>query len=380
MSTMKTEPTPATEKPRHRAVGPQAEREIKAPELAYQPQNPQRTRPRIALIGCGGITREHLKAYRAAGYDVAALCDLNLESARSRQAEFYPEADIYSNHREMLKRDDIEVVDITTHPPVRPPLIEDALLAGKHVLSQKPFVLDLKVGQQLVELADQCGRILAVNQNARWAPHFSYARAAVMAGLVGDVNGIQMAIHWDHRWVEGTPFEKIRHLILYDYAIHWFDFVNYVMQGSTPLRCYASTTYNQGQTLYPPLSAQVAIEYPHTQVSIGYNAGTPYGRQDSTYIAGSAGSIFSTGPNEKEQDLTLFTAEGIARPKLQGSWFPDGFHGAMGELLLAIEEGRQPTHSAENNLTSLALCFAAIHSAETHEVVTPGEILHLPTS
>ena len=43
-------------------------------------------------------------------------------------------------------RDDIEVVDITTHPPDRPALIADAIEAGKHVLSQKPFVLDLDEG------------------------------------------------------------------------------------------------------------------------------------------------------------------------------------------------------------------------------------------
>ena len=53
-----------------------------------------------------------------------------------------------------LARDDIDVVDITTHPAERPPLIETALTAGKHVLSQKPFVLDLDVGRRLADLAD----------------------------------------------------------------------------------------------------------------------------------------------------------------------------------------------------------------------------------
>jgi hypothetical protein len=44
---------------------------------------------------------------------------------------------------------------------------------------------------------------------------------------------------------------------------------------------------------------------------------------------------------------------------LEGVWFPDGFHGAMAELLCAFEERREPEHSARNNLRSLALCFAA---------------------
>ena len=87
----------------------------------------------------------------------------------------------------LLRRDDIEVFDITPHPAERVPLVEAALKAGKHVLSQKPFVVDLDTGERLVELADKNGVKLAVNQNGRWAPHFAYMREAVRAGLVGDL-------------------------------------------------------------------------------------------------------------------------------------------------------------------------------------------------
>ncbi len=51
-------------------------------------------------------------------------------------------------------RRDIEVVDIATHPDVRAPIIKAALDAGKHVLSQKPFALDLASGERLVKLAE----------------------------------------------------------------------------------------------------------------------------------------------------------------------------------------------------------------------------------
>ncbi|GAK59866.1 probable NADH-dependent dehydrogenase related protein [Candidatus Vecturithrix granuli] len=67
--------------------------------------------------------------------------------------------------------------------------------------------------------------------------------------------------------------------------------------------------------------------------------------------------------------MTLATPDGLASPALEGVWFPDGFHGAMAELLCAIEE-----HSARNNLRSLALCFAALQSAEQHEPVIPGTV------
>ena len=74
----------------------------------------------------------------------------------------------------MLTRDDIEVVDIATHPHERVAHSSKAAIAAeKHVLSQKPFVIDLDDGEKLVDLADKNNVKLAVNQNGRWAPHFS---------------------------------------------------------------------------------------------------------------------------------------------------------------------------------------------------------------
>jgi len=56
------------------------------------------------------------------------------------------------------------------------------------------------------------------------------------------------------------------------------------------------------------------------------------------------------------------------------------FHGVMAELLCAVEEEREPSHSAAQNLGSLALCFAALESANTGRVVRPGEVRRLATS
>ena len=86
----------------------------------------------------------------------------------------------------------------------------------------------------------------------------------------------------------------------------------------------------------------------------------------------------SMGPSLADQTVHLYTERGRATPKLAGAWFPDGFHGTMGELLCAIEEGREPMNSARNNLGSLALCFAAIASASNGEPKVPGEVRRLP--
>jgi len=353
---------------------------LSLPKLSYLPHDPKKYRPKIGLVGCGGITSYHLQAYKAAEYDVVALCDINREAAEARRDEFYPDAKVFTDHRELLKLEEIEVVDITTHPEVRNPIVEDALLAGKHVLSQKPFVLDLDDGQRLADLADQQGVLLAVNQNGRWAPHFSYVREAVRAGLLGDLVGAHCGVHWDHSWVRGSEFEKVYHLILYDFAIHWFDFITTIFPDQTPERVYASVARSANQDIMPPLVAQATIEYPHAQASLVFDANVPQGGWEHVLVSGSRGVIRSEGIDSDSQRVELLTDEGSFSPKLEGTWFPDGFHGTMGELLCAIEEKRQPTHSARNNLRSLELCFAAVASSLRHEPIKPGSVRKLPES
>src|SRR5262245_44687290 len=205
--------------------------------VSYLPHDPKRYRPGIGLIGCGGISALHLAAYRAAGYRVLALCDLVAERAQERQAEFFPDAKVVVDYEELLAMTDIEVVDIATHVDVRPPIVEAALRAGKHVLSQKPFVESLAEGWRLCAIADEVGRLLAVNQNGRWAPHFSYLRAAVDAGLLGRLTSADFAVYWPHdRIVAGSRFATMTDLILYDFGIHWFDLVATLFAEHGPAR------------------------------------------------------------------------------------------------------------------------------------------------
>jgi predicted dehydrogenase len=348
-------------------------------EIPYLPKDPEEYDPEIALIGCGGITPHHLRAYKKAGYRVTALCDIDRDRAEVMRRKFYPKARIYTDHRQLLDQESgIEVVDVATHPEIRSVIVEEALRARKHVLSQKPFVIDLDRGEELVALSDEMNVRLAVNQNGRWAPHFSWMRHAIQAGVAGQVVAMHTAVHWDHNWTAGTAFDAVRHLILYDFGIHWFDMLTCVMGDRTATRVYASMALAHGQKAKPPLLAQALVEYPDAQATIGFDGSTPFGKWDHTEVIGSAGTMIAQGPDYEHQKLAIFTQAGKYSPRLKGKWFQNGFHGTMAELLCAIEEGRQPSNNARENLKSLALCFAATVSAEQHEPVVPGAARKMP--
>lgn len=350
------------------------------PRLPYEPPKPSRYRPKIGVIGCGGIAGWHLKAYRSAGYPVVALCDIDRNAATRRQSEFFPEADVHVDFRQLLDRGDIDIVDIALHPEARHPIMEAAIRARKHVLSQKPFVLDLDEGERLAALAEEHGVKLAINQNGRWAPHFSYIREAVRQGYLGEIMAAHFSVHWNHDWLSGTSFNEQRHVLLYDFAIHWFDIARIFFNGKQATSVTATAAPAPGQKSRPPLLAQAMMTFEGGHASLALDAATKFGPLDRTYVAGTKGSAISEGRDLTKQKVTIFTADGFGSPRLKGRWFPSGFQGAMGELLRSIEENCEPAHSARDNLDSLALCFAAVASAEEGRTVTPGTVRRLPLS
>jgi predicted dehydrogenase len=343
---------------------------IAAPDLPYGPPMPRAYRPRIGLIGCGGITQHHLKAYRAAGWEVVAFHDHKPAAAEARRDEFYPQARVCASAAELLSTPGLDVVDIATHPEVRGPLIEQAIVAGKHVLSQKPFVLDLAEGERLVRLARDHGVKLAVNQNGRWAPYFCYLRQLVRAGLLGEIASVHITINWDHTWCKGTAFEKVHHLVLYDFGIHWFDAACSFLPGARPRSVSAAVSPAPLQPIAPPLVAASTVVFDRGLATLAFNGHGLHGSLERCTLVGSLGTAHASGPVCGISEIELHTAAGRAVKTLDGSWFPDGFRGAMGELLCAIEDDREPENSAANNLTGLGVCFAALRAADEGRVQT----------
>jgi predicted dehydrogenase len=349
-----------------------------APVLAYLPPRPRAYRPKIGLIGAGGIAEYHLKAYQRMGLEVAAICDLNRARAEERRQQFYPKAEVYGDYRDLLRRPDLEVVDAALHAEHRGEVVEAAIRSGRHVLSQKPFVLDLDAGERLIDLAEKSKVRLAVNHNGRWAPHFSYARAALEAGCLGELGSVDFQLAFDHSWTVGTSFEDIAHLILFDFGIHWFDMAACLLGTREVESVFASTRRTAYQKARPPFLACAVIDAAEVQVRMAFNAATVFGQSDRTLLAGSLGTLLCEGPSLSRQRVRLFRGEGEASPDLEGTWFDNGFEGTMGELLCAVESGREPLNSARSSMKSLALCFAAMESANAGLPVKPGQVRRMP--
>lgn len=346
---------------------------MRAPKLDYLPRGPRRRRQhRLGLIGCGGISQYHLMAAKSLGVEVVAMADVNPAAAESRRDEFFPRADVYPDHHELLARDDINVVEIATHTAIRGPQIQDALKAGKHVLSQKPFTFDLREGRRLAAYAKRRGLLLGINQNGRWSPQFGALIAAARQGLLGEIHSLDFSLAWDHTWTRGTAFEKLHHLILNDFAIHWLDATVSVFGDRRPKSVFANAVRVPGQDMKSPMVANTTVNFGDGLAMLGFSAYESHDPLEYMCCVGSKGTLRGTGDVNKISEVEFANAKGTVKIPLKGQWFPDGFRGTLGEFLRAIEEDRETSISATNNLRTLEICFAVVESADTGKPVKPG--------
>ncbi|MFQ3611022.1 MAG: Gfo/Idh/MocA family oxidoreductase [Fimbriimonadales bacterium] len=118
----------------------------------------------VGIIGTGGIAQgQHMPAYARLSdqVQIVAVADINEESARAA-AEKFNVPHVYTDFREMLKRDDIHAVSVTTPNFLHKDATIAALEAGKHVLCEKPLARNAHEAREMVQAARRANRILQV--------------------------------------------------------------------------------------------------------------------------------------------------------------------------------------------------------------------------
>ncbi|GGE85957.1 Gfo/Idh/MocA family protein [Mycetocola zhadangensis] len=337
----------------------------------YRPQVPA-SRLRVGLIGAGAIAGSaHLPAYAAWGIRVTAVASRTPGPAQELATRFGVET-VYDTVTELLRDPEIEVVDLATGPTGRLDLIEAAVVNGKHVLAQKPLSIEEAELPRLFDIlgvARERGLRVAVNQNARWAPAWRLATLLIRDGRIGDVVGVTHLHDKPLPPLAGTAFDEMPHMLLSDYLVHWIDITRCWLEGSqvTSVTAQDSRVPGQPEAARNPWHAALQLSLStgaSASLRIVGNAQTNAGGCPF-WIHGTEGTIRGSvllGSDFVELDR----GETRTRFALEGQWFTDGFAGAMGELLSAIEDDREPENSAAHVAASVRIGLAATASAQAN--------------
>ncbi len=154
-------------------------------------------RLRIAIIGCGAISQEHLDYVATSPLaELVGVCDLS-PAAAEYTAQRYRAKAFFTDHRHMLSATSPDVVHVLTPPLSHGFLVAEALNAGAHVICEKPLALTAEALEDLQALAASKGRVLMETQNVRFNDQIADIEALIASGKLGKVVNVDVTISVD---------------------------------------------------------------------------------------------------------------------------------------------------------------------------------------
>jgi predicted dehydrogenase len=142
---------------------------------------------RIGCIGVGQIGKYHLENYaKIRNAEVVAIADVD-QATLQRAADQYKVPHTYVDFRELLKRDDIEAVDVCLHNNLHRPVTVAALEAGKHVYCEKPMAGSYLDAQVMYDTARELGLKLSIQLRFLFDNEIRAARALIDQGMLGEL-------------------------------------------------------------------------------------------------------------------------------------------------------------------------------------------------
>lgn len=348
---------------------------------------------RLIQAGLGGWGRNWQKeAVRAVpDVDVAGVVDISEQSLELAREELgLPAAACFTSLADSLDRVEADAVLVTATEVAHIPLALEAMKAGKHVLVEKPFGSTVAECREAIELADRLGLILSVSQNYRYYSAPRKVLELLEQRALGDLGTVRLDFRkWtNHRPPDHRHFH-LPHALLYDMSIHHFDLMRMLLRQDA-VEVYTkivdppwSKFAREGSaTLLLTFSGGTVVSYRGSWVSSG--APTPWSGR--WHLECEDGDIAWYGPERlmapqdqpagletvltrRHDDIDVASPEDHPPSEYQPVPLePIQFRGRAGTLAAfaeAVRTGVEPDTSGRRNLPTLAICEAAVRSAES---------------
>lgn len=161
---------------------------------------------KYALIGCGRISPNHIAAAVANQLEIVAMCDINPDNIVDKKLKFDLPDTVkeYLDYREMLKKEDIDLIAIATESGKHAQIALECIEAGCNLIIEKPIALSLEDADEIIKKADEKGvKVCACHQN-RFNKSIQKIREAVDKKRFGKLFYGTAHIRWcrDHEYYD----------------------------------------------------------------------------------------------------------------------------------------------------------------------------------
>ncbi|MEX2178038.1 MAG: Gfo/Idh/MocA family oxidoreductase [Gemmatimonadaceae bacterium] len=329
---------------------------------------------RVALVGCGRISRNHFDAIRTVdGLSLTAVCD-NVEE-RARAAGEDQGVAWYTDYATMLAKADADVIAVCTPSGLHSAQGVMAASAGRHVISEKPMSITLEQADALVQACDAAGVSLFVVKQNRLNPAVQLLKRAVDKGRFGRIYLANSTVRWQRpqEYYDSAPWRGTWEFdggAFMNQASHYVDLIQWLMG---PVESVVAKTATQARRIEAEDSGVAVLRFRNGALGvIEVNVLTyPRNWEGSIAIMGERGSakISGTAVNRVEHwafaddddDDKLLEASSTNPTNVYGS----GHEGYYRNVLNVLRGEAQPETDGRAGRKSLELILGIYESAKT---------------
>lgn len=360
-------------------------------------------RKRVAILGTGFGTQVTAPALRAEGWEIRALFSRRPERAQ----EIADKLDIphhTADPDDIVARDDIDAVVVSTPTSTHHAIVLAALAAGKHVLCEKPFAANLQEGREMVQAAQDSGVTTMCNFEFRYADHRLHITRLLQDGLIGApqsaVGTLYFARPMANAALDWRSQVEMGGGALNEHGSHYFDALRLWMGDVVSISAHVAT--HEPERTDPDTGQQLAADADDfvaatltfasgavATVSIVWSDHVP--ATGSLHLTGPGGTIshhgpaglFAPGPvshtpplprNARAPDApTLLPLPHDIEP-LPGPAIVAASRRLLRDFERGIHDGTSPAPNFEDGLRTQAILDAARESARSGQVVRTADI------
>ena len=335
---------------------------------------------RFGLVGFGAWGQHHANAITVTdGAELVAVSARSDDSVAAAR-EKYPDAAVFNDFREMVARDDIDVVDVVVPSYLHHDVATSVLGAGKHLLLEKPMGVSIAECDQMLKLAKEKECLLAVGHELRLSSMWGKAKQMIDDGFIGNplYALVELSRNPYRLGAEGWRYDisRVGSWILEE-PIHFFDLARWYLQASgDPQRIYA--TANSKQEDHPELhdNFSAIMHFDGGAYAVVSQTLAAFEHHQTIKVTGTKGALWASWSGAMDRtrhptfSLRAFDGEKVTTVPIEkptGELFE--LEDQIARFVSAIRNG-VPLHcTGEDGKWSVAMCLAAEASVKSGECV-----------
>jgi myo-inositol 2-dehydrogenase/D-chiro-inositol 1-dehydrogenase len=340
---------------------------------------------RFGLIGYGAWGRHHAASIaKAEGAELVAVAEPSEES-RSAAEEAHPDTTLVADYRQLVERDDLDVVDVIVPNRLHHEVASAVLSSGKHLLLEKPMCLTMEECDDLLGLAKEKDLRIAINHEFRLSSLWGKVKELIDKGVVGRPQYVLVELSRNPYRLgsDGWRFDinRVGDWILEE-PIHFFDLARwYLSSVGKPESVYA--TANSRQVDHPELqdNCSAIVHFTGGAYAVVSQTLAAFEHHQTVKITGTKGAIWASwsGAMDRVRKATFFLkafdGERLEEvPITRGAGELYELEEQIAAMVAAVRDGSPLPCTGEDGKWSVAICLATQMSVKSGARVPMSEV------